>query len=119
MQQIQPETPMNHPGVIALRDIISLHVLIGSFKKLRIGSETSLMQPPVALFGHIWILRFVDLWILDKFAPQITINTAALYILNDTVFHGHFNPGIRPVMVVGTGEHAVHFDEHRSEPMLC
>src|SRR5262244_384456 len=109
---------MNHPGVVALRDIVAFHVLIGSFEKLRIGSEPSLMQPPVTLFRHEWILCFVDLRVLDKFSPQIAINTAALDVPNNTVFHCYFDPGISPVMVVGTGEDAVHFDEHRSEPMF-
>src|SRR5262245_51052756 len=109
---------MNHPGVIALGDIVALHVLIGSFEKFWIRSESGLMQPPVALFRHEWILRFVDLWILDKLAPQIAINTAALDVPNDTVLHSHFDPGISPVMVVGTGEHAVHLDQHGSEPMF-
>src|SRR5262245_33620938 len=101
---------MNHPNVVALRDIVTFHVLIDSFEKLRVGSEASLMQPPVTLFGHEWILGFVDLQILDKFAPQIAIDTAALDVPNDTVLHSHFDPGISPVMVVDAGEDTVHFD---------
>ena len=109
---------MNHTGVVALGNIVAFLIFIRSFEKLRVGAQARFMQPPVAFLRHERPLGVIDLRVFQKLAPEIAIDTAAFDVADHAVFDGHLNARKSAGMIVGAGEHAVHFDQHGREPFF-